>query len=74
MTKKYFLRIYLHKAGGFGGGGHRPAGGGGGYTGGHGGLTTCGGGGGSFTHDGKGIQKGHRDPGLLKIKVIKLFN
>ena len=60
--------------GGFGGGGVGGSGGGGGYTGGHGGSNGCGGGGGSFTQNGNRIQKGHKDPGLLKIKIIKLFN
>jgi len=60
---------YENYEGGFGGGGHGPNAGGGGYTGGHGGNYYGGGGGGSFTQNGKGIQKGHKDPGLLKIKI-----
>ena len=64
--------------GGFGGGGNGRYGGGGGYTGGNGGgaypYNSCGGGGGSFTQHGIGIEKGHKDHGLLKIKMIEKIN
>ena len=60
--------------GGFGGGGVGTGGGGGGYTGGQGGYYIngigYGGGGGSFTQNGKGIQKGHKGPGKLIIKIV----
>ena len=65
-TKDYDLE------GGFGGGGNGPAGGGGGgYTGGHGGWSGCGGGGGgSFTQNGT-MERGHKKPGKLKIKLLQ---